>query len=186
MSWTSIVSPKSCRRPIRSAQSKAIRYGHQQIDVEHLLAALLEQEGGLAPSILTKAGINVESLAARLEAELDRMPKVSGATGGARPGLRHRAAQPPAHRGRGRSQASSRTNTSPWSTCCWPRIDDSGAAGRMLKEFGLTPRAPDAGAARGARQPARHLARIPRPPTRRWSTTAATSPSWPRRASSIR
>ena len=39
---------------VRSAQSKAVRYGNQQIDVEHLLAALLEQEGGLAPSILIK------------------------------------------------------------------------------------------------------------------------------------
>ena len=46
---------------IRAAQSKAIRYGHQQIDVEHLLASLLEQEGGLAPSILSKAGVNVEA-----------------------------------------------------------------------------------------------------------------------------
>ena len=49
---------------IRSAQSKAIRYGNQQIDVEHLLAALLEQEGGLASSILAKAGIGVEPLTA--------------------------------------------------------------------------------------------------------------------------
>ncbi|HEY2017889.1 MAG TPA: Clp protease N-terminal domain-containing protein, partial [Bryobacteraceae bacterium] len=67
---------------VRSAQSKAVRYGHQQIDVEHLISALLEQEGGLAPSILAKAGIQVESLARRLEAELDRMPKVSGPSGG--------------------------------------------------------------------------------------------------------
>ena len=35
---------------IRAAQSKAIRYGHQQLDVEHLFASLLEQEGGLAGS----------------------------------------------------------------------------------------------------------------------------------------
>ena len=41
---------------LRAAQSKAVRNGHQQIDVEHLLAALLDQEGGLAPSILNKAG----------------------------------------------------------------------------------------------------------------------------------
>ena len=67
---------------IRSAQSKAVRYGHQQIDVEHLLAALLEQEGGLAPSILAKAGVAVPSLQRRIESELDRMPKVSGPTGG--------------------------------------------------------------------------------------------------------
>src|SRR5215469_11875649 len=53
---------------IRSAQSKAVRYGNQQIDVEHLLAALLEQQGGVAPSILAKAGIQVDALIPRLEA----------------------------------------------------------------------------------------------------------------------
>src|SRR5689334_6364529 len=67
---------------IRSAQTKAVRYGHQQVDVEHLLAALIEQQGGLASSILAKAGIQTESLAKRLEAELDRLPKVSGPSGG--------------------------------------------------------------------------------------------------------
>ena len=67
---------------IRAAQSKAVRYGHQQIDVEHLLAVLLEQEGGLASSILARAGVDVDSIARRLESELDRMPKVSGTTGG--------------------------------------------------------------------------------------------------------
>jgi ATP-dependent Clp protease ATP-binding subunit ClpB len=67
---------------IRAAQSKATRYGHQQIDVEHLLRTLLEQEGGLAGSILTRAGVNAESIAARLDQELDRMPKVSGSSGG--------------------------------------------------------------------------------------------------------
>ena len=63
---------------VRSAQSKAVRYGNQQIDVEHLLAALLEQEGGLAPSILIKADVKLESLHRRLEQELERLPKVSG------------------------------------------------------------------------------------------------------------
>src|SRR5437870_1123165 len=67
---------------VRAAQSKAVRYGHQQIDSEHLLAALLEQEGGLAGSILTKAGVAAESLLRRVEAELDRLPKVSGSSGG--------------------------------------------------------------------------------------------------------
>ena len=67
---------------VQAAQNKAVRYGHQQIDVEHLLAALLEQEGGLAPSILLRSGINLEGLARRLDAELDRMPKVSGPSGG--------------------------------------------------------------------------------------------------------
>jgi ATP-dependent Clp protease ATP-binding subunit ClpB len=67
---------------IRSAQTKGVRYGHQQIDVEHLLAALLAKGGGLASSILSKAGIQVDSVAQRLETELDRLPKVSGPSGG--------------------------------------------------------------------------------------------------------
>jgi ATP-dependent Clp protease ATP-binding subunit ClpB len=67
---------------ISSAQTKAVRYSHQQIDVEHLLASLLEQEGGLATSILNKADISTDSLKRRVEQELDRMPKVSAPAGG--------------------------------------------------------------------------------------------------------
>jgi ATP-dependent Clp protease ATP-binding subunit ClpB len=67
---------------ISSAQTKAVRYSHQQVDVEHLLASLLEQEGGLATSILNKADISTDSLKRRVEQELDRMPKVSAPAGG--------------------------------------------------------------------------------------------------------
>src|SRR3989449_1063835 len=66
---------------LQSAQSRAIRRSHQQLDVEHLLAALLEQESGLAGAILAKAGASAELLGQRLEQELDRMPKVTGPTG---------------------------------------------------------------------------------------------------------
>jgi ATP-dependent Clp protease ATP-binding subunit ClpB len=66
---------------IRAAESKATRYGHQQVDVEHLFASLLEQEGGLAASILSRAGVNTDSLRTRVEQELDRLPKVSGSSG---------------------------------------------------------------------------------------------------------
>src|SRR5437899_2186263 len=66
---------------LQSAQSRPIRRSHQQLDVEHLLAALLEQESGLAGAILAKAGASAELLGQRLEQELDRMPKVTGPTG---------------------------------------------------------------------------------------------------------
>src|SRR5262245_17561285 len=66
---------------LSSAQSKAVRYGNQQVDVEHLLLALLDQERGLATSILNKANVDVESLRRNIEQELDRMPKVSGPGG---------------------------------------------------------------------------------------------------------
>jgi ATP-dependent Clp protease ATP-binding subunit ClpB len=67
---------------VRSAQSLALRHGQQQIDVEHLLLALLEQEGGLAPSILKRAGVNPETLKQQLENDVNRMPKVSGPSSG--------------------------------------------------------------------------------------------------------
>jgi ATP-dependent Clp protease ATP-binding subunit ClpB len=66
---------------LRSAQSKAIRRSHQQLDVEHLLATLLEREDGLAVAILAKAGVATDPLRQRIEEELDRMPKVAGPTG---------------------------------------------------------------------------------------------------------
>jgi ATP-dependent Clp protease ATP-binding subunit ClpB len=66
----------------RAAQSLAAGRGNQQIDVEHLLVALLEQEGGLAQSILARANVPLEGVHRRLIQELDKLPKVSGSGGG--------------------------------------------------------------------------------------------------------
>src|ERR1700683_431534 len=66
---------------LQTAQSDALRRSHQQVDVEHLLAALLAQEGGLAASILKRAGANIEALKTLLDRELDRVPQVNGPSG---------------------------------------------------------------------------------------------------------
>ncbi|MCE5231636.1 ATP-dependent chaperone ClpB [bacterium] len=63
---------------IAAAQSLAVKLGHQAIDVEHLLAALLDQDGGIAPRLLERAGVSVDALRQRVNADLARMPKVSG------------------------------------------------------------------------------------------------------------
>jgi ATP-dependent Clp protease ATP-binding subunit ClpB len=63
---------------IRGAQALAQRRGHAQIDVEHLAAALLSQDGGVAPRIVEKAGGKPASLVQGLEQALDRLPRVSG------------------------------------------------------------------------------------------------------------
>jgi len=63
---------------VREAQSLAVQHGNQQIDVEHLLLALVNQQGGLVPSILNKADVNADALRRRLEQEIERFPKVSG------------------------------------------------------------------------------------------------------------
>jgi ATP-dependent Clp protease ATP-binding subunit ClpB len=74
---------EKAQEALSGAQGKAIRLSHQQVDVEHLLIALLEQERGLAASILTRAGAASEVLKRRIEQELERFPKVSSASGGA-------------------------------------------------------------------------------------------------------
>src|SRR6267143_904538 len=74
---------EKAQEALRAAQSEATRQGHQQIDVEHLLLALLSQEGGLATSILDKAGVDADLVRRRVEAEIARLPKVSSTSGGA-------------------------------------------------------------------------------------------------------
>ena len=63
---------------ILQAQEISARYSHAQVDVEHLLLALIEQEGGLASSILQKMGVDPEPIKARVDAELEKLPKVQG------------------------------------------------------------------------------------------------------------
>ncbi len=74
---------EKAQEALRAAHSEATRRGHQQIDVEHLLLSTLEQEGGLAGSILEKAGVDPAAVRSRVEQELERLPKVSSPTGGA-------------------------------------------------------------------------------------------------------
>jgi ATP-dependent Clp protease ATP-binding subunit ClpB len=74
---------QKAQEAISSAQTKASRYSHQQVDVEHLLASLLDQDNGLAISIFTKAGIGIDGFQRRVVQELERMPKVSQGAGAA-------------------------------------------------------------------------------------------------------
>src|SRR5213080_3271989 len=61
-----------------AAQQKARDDGHAQLDVEHLAAALVDQPGGIVPSVLTALGIQPAQLSSALATELQRQPKVSG------------------------------------------------------------------------------------------------------------
>src|SRR3989442_6278245 len=61
-----------------AAQQKAREEGHAQIDVEHIAAALVDQPGGIVPSVLTALGVQPAQLSTALATELQRQPKVSG------------------------------------------------------------------------------------------------------------
>ena len=63
---------------VQAAQSCALRYGHQEVDGEHVLLSLLEQDGGVLPRILSRMQVQVEALKNALERELEKCPKVSG------------------------------------------------------------------------------------------------------------
>ena len=69
---------------LHDAQTIAMRFGHTEVDGEHLLLALLRQADGLAPRLLSQAGADPASLEAELESHLERRPRVSGP--GAEPG----------------------------------------------------------------------------------------------------
>src|SRR3954469_18785803 len=69
---------------LHDAQTKAMRFGHQEVDGEHLLLALLDQPEGLAPRLLLRAGADPEQIRAGVEADLARRPRVTGP--GAAPG----------------------------------------------------------------------------------------------------
>jgi len=59
------------------------RYGHNQIDTEHILLALIEQPGGVIPQILEKLNLSGEALTERLDATLRSSPKANIFGGGA-------------------------------------------------------------------------------------------------------
>ena len=67
---------------LQEARVIAERRNHQQIDVEHLLLALLEQKEGIAVPILQKLGANIDLIVSQLEGELNRIPKVTGGGAG--------------------------------------------------------------------------------------------------------
>jgi len=66
---------------VQDAQHIAEEHGQQQIEPEHLLLAMLDQEGGIVGPILSKLGATTEQLTERVRGEIDRMPKISGAGG---------------------------------------------------------------------------------------------------------
>ena len=63
---------------IQGAQDLAQEYGQQQIEQQHLLLALLSDETGFIPQLLTAMGMTVPSFQAAVKAEVDKLPKVSG------------------------------------------------------------------------------------------------------------
>jgi ATP-dependent Clp protease ATP-binding subunit ClpB len=129
---------EKAQEALMSAQRLAQRGGQTQVEVEHLLLALLEQEPGLANSILRKAEVNVEGLKRRVEQEIGRLPRVSGPSG-AGPEQVYVSAR------LNRVLSRAEEETKPFKDeyvsvehLLLALTEDTGTTGRLLKEFGVT------------------------------------------------
>src|ERR1700760_1102196 len=67
---------------VQSAQSLALREGHQQFTPEHVLKVLLDDEEGLAAGLIDRAGGNSRQALTEVEAALAKLPRVEGSGAG--------------------------------------------------------------------------------------------------------
>ncbi len=118
---------------LSAAQRLAGKLGQQQMDVEHLLLALLDQERGLAASILNKAEVPVEGLKVKLHRELEKLPRISGGAGDI--GITQRL-----NRLLGQAEDEAKKMKDDYVSVehfLLAMLDDGGTAGKVLKEFGV-------------------------------------------------
>ncbi|HVC16151.1 MAG TPA: Clp protease N-terminal domain-containing protein, partial [Rhodanobacter sp.] len=69
------------QQALADAQSLAVGRDHNMLEPAHVMAALLNQQGGSTAPMLTQAQVNVPALQQRVNAILERLPKVSGQEG---------------------------------------------------------------------------------------------------------
>jgi len=122
---------------LRGAQALAVRRNHQGVDVEHLLAALLDEPEGLASALLTGAGLAPSAVREQVETELNRIPQVSG------PGVSAQQAYITQRLVRLLTQAEDEAKTLKddyvsVEHLLLAMLGEEGAAGRLLKNVGLS------------------------------------------------
>ena len=69
---------QNAQAAVADCQSIALENGQQQLEGEHLHLALLRQQDGLVPRLLTYMGLDVNTLMGQVQQEVDKLPKVSG------------------------------------------------------------------------------------------------------------
>ena len=122
---------------LKAAQGMALKHQNQQVDVEHELVALLDQPNGLASGIFKKAEVQPELVKQRLEREIERLPKVSTQTGG--PEQIYVTQRLTKLFSDAEDEAKKRKDAFlSVEHVLLAAVQDTGAAGRVLKEMGLT------------------------------------------------
>ena len=63
---------------LNAAYTRALNEHNTQTTPEHLLAALLDQDRGIAPDIVKEAGVDPKALAAKADEAISRLPRLTG------------------------------------------------------------------------------------------------------------
>jgi ATP-dependent Clp protease ATP-binding subunit ClpB len=119
---------------LQASQDVASQHQHQEIGNEHFLLALLDQSDGVARPLLEKLGVSAETLRSRLEADLQRRPKVQGAGVEVRLGSDLRATIDSAER----EMANLKDEFLSAEHFLIALTDGSSAAAKALKDLGVT------------------------------------------------
>ena len=123
------------REALNDAFSRALRERNPSVEPEHILAALLEQEQGVAPALLSRAGIDVPSFTQRALAAAGALPRLSG-SGDVQPQFGGRSSRLLVQAG---DEAKKLTDDYvSVEHLLLALVEDSGAAGKLLRESGVT------------------------------------------------
>jgi ATP-dependent Clp protease ATP-binding subunit ClpB len=123
------------REALNDAFGRALRGRNPNVEVEHVLAALLEQDQGIVPALLAKAGADVRAFGAKLDEALTKLPRLSG-SGDVQPQFSGRASRTLVQAG---DEAQKLTDEYvSVEHLLLAMLDDAGAVGRLLREAGLT------------------------------------------------
>jgi ATP-dependent Clp protease ATP-binding subunit ClpB len=120
---------------LAAARDLASARNHQEVTPEHVLVALLGQEQGVVPPLLRKVGVDPEALLTRVEADLEELPQVRGATAEVYVGRRLKEFLEEATRS---SQEFKDEYVSSEHLLIALTGKDFGAASRVLREAGVT------------------------------------------------
>jgi ATP-dependent Clp protease ATP-binding subunit ClpB len=123
------------REALNDAFGRALRERNPNVEAEHVLAALMEQDQGIVPALLAKTGVDLRAFTARLNDALAKLPRLSG-SGDVQPQLSGRASRILVQSG---DEAQKLTDEYvSVEHLLLAMLEDNGPVGRILRESGVS------------------------------------------------
>ena len=69
---------RKSQEALAQSQATASEYNHQQVDIEHVLSALLKDSEGLIVQLLKRMNVDVSGMVRAVDEELAKIPRVTG------------------------------------------------------------------------------------------------------------